>query len=149
VLSANGEKATVYKGIKHGACDYIVKPVNIKEIRNIWQHVVRKNHIAVTYISSDSDDADQRVGQPLIAEGGTKSKKCSKHKRKYRDGSDENTESRSVRTTQKKPRLSWTGELHNRFLEVVNRLGIDSKISQFFSLLISPQKNCLRFLDLF
>ncbi|KAK1612937.1 hypothetical protein QYE76_036610 [Lolium multiflorum] len=128
MLSANGEKATVYKGIKHGACDFIVKPVNIKEIRNIWQHVVRKNHVAVNYSSSHSDDADQRVGQPVIAEGGTKSKKCSKKKRNYRDVSDENRESRSIRTTRKKPRLSWTGELHNRFLEVVNRLGIDRAV---------------------
>ncbi|KAM0930441.1 hypothetical protein ACQ4PT_001120 [Festuca glaucescens] len=128
VLSVNREKATVYKGIKHGACDYIVKPVNIKEIRNIWQHVVRKNHVVVNYSSSDSDDADQRVGQPVIAEGGAKSKKCSKKKRNDRDGSDENRESRSVRTTRKKPRVSWTGELHNWFLEVVNRLGIDRAV---------------------
>ncbi|KAM0856618.1 hypothetical protein ACQ4PT_049016 [Festuca glaucescens] len=128
MLSVNGEKATVYKGIKHGACDYIVKPVNIKEIRNIWQHVVRKNHVAVNYSSSESDDADQRLGQRVIAEGGAKSNKCSKKKRNDREGSNDNRESRSFRTTRKKPRVSWTGELHNRFLEVVNRLGIDRAV---------------------
>jgi hypothetical protein len=147
VLSVNGEKATMYRGIRHGACDYIVKPADIKETRNIWQHVVRKNHVAVIHNSSDSDDADQRVARPVIAKGGAKSKKCSKKKRNDGEGSDDNRGRR--RNTWKKPRVSWTGELHNRFLEVVNRLGIDSKISQFFSLLISPQKNCLRFLDLF
>ncbi|XP_051196419.1 two-component response regulator ORR24 [Lolium perenne] len=120
MLSVNGEKATVYKGIKHGACDYIVKPVNIKKIRNIWQHVVRKNHVA--------DDVEQRVGQPVIVEGGAKSKKCSKKKMNDREGSDDNRESRSVRTTRNKPRVSWTGELHNRFLEVVNQLGIDRAV---------------------
>ncbi|XP_051200674.2 two-component response regulator ORR24-like [Lolium perenne] len=128
MLSVNGEKATVYKGIKHGACDYIVKPVDINDIRNIWQHVVRKNHVAVNYNSSESDDAAQRVGKPAIAEGGAKSKKCSKQKRTDREGSDENRESRSVRTIRKKPRVSWTGDLHNRFLEVVNRLGIDRAV---------------------
>jgi two-component response regulator (ARR-B family) len=128
----NGEKATVYKGIKHGACDYIVKPVDINDIRNIWQHVVRKNHVAVNYNNSDSDDAAQRVGQPVIAEGGAKSKKCSKQKR-----TDREVSSRSVRTTRKKPRVSWTGDLHNRFLEAVNRLGLDRKISQFFHCLFT------------
>nr|XP_051212591.1 two-component response regulator ORR25-like [Lolium perenne] len=123
MLSVNGEKATVYKGIKHGACDYIVKPVDINDIRNIWQHVVRKNHVAVNYNNSDSDDAAQRVGQPVIAEGGAKSKKCSKQKR-----TDREVSSRSVRTTRKKPRVSWTGDLHNRFLEVVNRLGLDRAV---------------------
>jgi two-component response regulator (ARR-B family) len=137
VLSVNGEKATVYEGIKHGACDYIVKPVDINDIRNIWQHVVRKNHVAVNYNSSESDDAAQRVGKPVIAEGGAKSKKCSKQKRTDREGSDENRESRRVRTIRKKPRVSWTGDLHNRFLEAVNRLGLDCKISQFFHCLFT------------
>ncbi|MBA0564709.1 hypothetical protein Golob_009626, partial [Gossypium lobatum] len=31
------------KGITHGACDYLLKPVRIEELKNIWQHVVRKN----------------------------------------------------------------------------------------------------------
>ncbi|TYH69455.1 hypothetical protein ES332_D05G057200v1 [Gossypium tomentosum] len=33
----------VMKGITHGACDYLLKPVRIEELKNIWQHVVRKN----------------------------------------------------------------------------------------------------------
>jgi len=42
VMSANGETSTVMKGITHGACYYLLKPVRIEELRNIWQHVVRK-----------------------------------------------------------------------------------------------------------
>ena len=30
------------KGITHGACDYLLKPVRLEELRNIWQHVVRR-----------------------------------------------------------------------------------------------------------
>ena len=41
-MSANGETSAVMKGIKHGACDYLLKPVRMEELRNIWQHVVRK-----------------------------------------------------------------------------------------------------------
>ncbi|CAM6022927.1 unnamed protein product [Sphagnum balticum] len=43
MMSANGETSTVMKGITHGACYYLLKPVKIEELRNIWQHVVRKN----------------------------------------------------------------------------------------------------------
>ncbi|XP_051203875.2 two-component response regulator ORR25-like [Lolium perenne] len=113
----------MYRGIRHGACDYIVKPADIKKIRNIWEHVVRKNHISVIHNSNDSDDADQRVALPVIAKGGAKSKKCSKKKRNDGEGSHDNRGRR--RNSWKKPRVSWTGELHNRFLEVVNRLGVD------------------------
>uniref|UniRef100_A0A0D9YZN4 Two-component response regulator n=1 Tax=Oryza glumipatula TaxID=40148 RepID=A0A0D9YZN4_9ORYZ len=42
MLSVNGETKTVLKGITHGACDYLLKPVRIEELRNIWQHVIRR-----------------------------------------------------------------------------------------------------------
>jgi two-component response regulator (ARR-B family) len=139
----NGERETVYKGIAHGACDYLVKPVNLKELKNIWQHVVRKTYVVVNHNSSDSDDADQRVVQRVIAEdeqGGSTSRRCSKKKRSSGNDSYENNERARVQTTRKKPRVSWTGELHARFLEAVDQLGVDSKISQFFSLLIHQSK---------
>ena len=133
MLSANGEKETVLKGITHGACDYLVKPVHVKELKHIWQHVIRKNPSVMNHSGSDSDDADQRVVQPVIAEGEqgvAKTKKCSKNKKKkhVEDEDDEHKQSTSVPTTRKKPRISWTGELHGRFLEVVNLLGVDRKI---------------------
>jgi len=29
------------KAISHGACDFLLKPVRLEEVRNIWQHVIR------------------------------------------------------------------------------------------------------------
>ncbi|CAL9161387.1 unnamed protein product, partial [Musa hybrid cultivar] len=45
VLSVNSEIKTVMKGITHGACDYLLKPVRIEELRNIWQHVFRRKNL--------------------------------------------------------------------------------------------------------
>jgi len=42
------------KGITHGACDYLLKHVRIEELKNIWQHVVRKKRID----SKDQDHLD-------------------------------------------------------------------------------------------
>ena len=42
VLSANGDTKMVMKGISHGACDYLLKPVRMEELKNIWQHVIRR-----------------------------------------------------------------------------------------------------------
>ena len=42
VMSANGQTSIVMKGITHGACDYLLKPVRLEELQNIWQHVVRR-----------------------------------------------------------------------------------------------------------
>ncbi|KAL0327327.1 UNVERIFIED_CONTAM: Two-component response regulator ORR26 [Sesamum angustifolium] len=37
-----GNTSRVMKGVQHGACDYLLKPIRMKELRNIWQHVFRK-----------------------------------------------------------------------------------------------------------
>ena len=43
MMSANSDQSVVLRGIIHGAVDYLLKPVRIHELKNIWQHVVRKN----------------------------------------------------------------------------------------------------------
>ncbi|KAK9933897.1 hypothetical protein M0R45_021069 [Rubus argutus] len=42
MMSADDGKSVVMKGVTHGACDYLIKPVRIEALKNIWQHVVRK-----------------------------------------------------------------------------------------------------------
>ena len=43
MMSVNADQSVVLRGIIHGAVDYLLKPVRIHELKNIWQHVVRKN----------------------------------------------------------------------------------------------------------
>lgn len=42
VMSSNGETNVVLRGVTHGAVDFLIKPVRIEELRNVWQHVVRR-----------------------------------------------------------------------------------------------------------
>lgn len=41
-MSSNGETNVVLRGVTHGAVDFLIKPVRIEELRNVWQHVVRR-----------------------------------------------------------------------------------------------------------
>lgn len=41
-MSANGDTDTVLRGVTHGAVDFLIKPVRTEELRNVWQHVLRK-----------------------------------------------------------------------------------------------------------
>ncbi|KAA3460968.1 two-component response regulator ORR22-like [Gossypium australe] len=67
VLSAHGDKKLVKKGITHGTCDYLLKPVHIEELKNIWQHVVRKNksdfkdHINALNQDNKHEDEDPSI----------------------------------------------------------------------------------------
>ena len=61
VLSINGDTKLVMKGISHGACHYLLKPVRLEELKNIWQHVFRRK----TFDSRDrkgSNRLDQNNG---------------------------------------------------------------------------------------
>ncbi|PWZ22216.1 Two-component response regulator ORR24 [Zea mays] len=68
VLSANGETQTVMKGITHGACDYLLKPVRIEQLRTIWQHVVRRRSCDAKNSGNDNDDSGKKL-QVVSAEG--------------------------------------------------------------------------------
>ncbi|XVF89380.1 hypothetical protein PTKIN_Ptkin19aG0125700 [Pterospermum kingtungense] len=40
MLSASGDRELVMKAVVHGASDYLLKPVRIEQLQNIWEHVV-------------------------------------------------------------------------------------------------------------
>ncbi|KAK9947181.1 hypothetical protein M0R45_012615 [Rubus argutus] len=42
LLSTSGDTKVVMKGISNGACDYLLKPVRVEQLKLIWQHVFRR-----------------------------------------------------------------------------------------------------------
>lgn len=140
-MSADDSKHVVMKGVTHGACDYLIKPVRIEALKNIWQHVVRKRKHEwkdKDFEQSGSVEEGDRQVKPLedvdysssANEGNWKSSK----KRKEEEDEPEDKDDTS---SLKKPRVVWSVELHQQFVAAVNQLGIDSMILLPFSYLIS------------
>jgi two-component response regulator (ARR-B family) len=136
VMSGNGETSVVMKGITHGACDYLLKPVRIEELRNIWQHVVRKlrsepkEHSASfeegeRHKRDGAEDADNMSSATNNADGNWRNKK----KKEAKEDEDDFELDNDDPSTLKKPRVVWSVELHQKFVSAVNELGIDSKSS--------------------
>ncbi|CAH8362983.1 unnamed protein product [Eruca vesicaria subsp. sativa] len=46
VMSDDNQIESVMNATKHGACDYLLKPINEDVIANIWKHIVRKRMIS-------------------------------------------------------------------------------------------------------
>lgn len=135
VLSANDDTKVVMKGITHGAVDYLLKPVRIEQLKNIWQHVIRRKRID----SRDQNNVDSRDKcRQGLGEGGQGSNEAGhsdhgklnkKRKDQNEDDDEENDENghdNEDPSTQKKPRVVWSVELHRKFVAAVNQLGIDS-----------------------
>ncbi|XP_072977384.1 two-component response regulator ORR23-like [Typha angustifolia] len=153
MLSANGETKAVMKGITHGACDYLLKPVRIEELRNIWQHVVRRRKFDSrdrSYLDTDEDyekpqSINSERGQGQNASGS--SDRSMKPNRKRKDQNEEeeydyeeNAQENEDPSTQKKPRVVWSVELHRKFVAAVNQLGIDKAVPKRILDLMNVEK---------
>lgn len=133
MLSANSDTKLVMKGITHGACDYLVKPVRIEELRNIWQHVVRRKKFE-SKTHSRSGDQDKghengEVGQGNLQTGNVdQNGKLNKKRKDDDEEGDENNHEHDDPAAQKKPRVVWSIELHRKFVGAVNQLGIEKAV---------------------
>ncbi|CAN6207269.1 unnamed protein product [Urochloa humidicola] len=130
MLSANDETETVMKGINHGACDYLVKPVRLEQLRGIWTHVVRNSKADPrNSISGSNDDAGQKLqsgdGNKDEKDGAKCTRKSSRKKKKNVNGAEEDKENTS---TQKRQRVQWPGDLHRKFVKAVNQIGMDRAV---------------------
>ncbi|KAK5783803.1 hypothetical protein PVK06_038318 [Gossypium arboreum] len=116
MMSSDDGKGVVMKGIVHGACDYLVKPVRMEAIGLIWQHVVRKKKKRFSGEITRSlplQPADNAV-PPM-------DKRSLKYRK--RTSEDEDVAEDGESSEGKKPRMVWTQELHDLFVAAVNELG--------------------------
>lgn len=139
VLSAHSDTELVYKGVSHGAVDYLLKPVRMEELKNIWQHVIRRKKL---YPKDQSRSPSQDKSVDGIGEGGqgvassgsadqtekVNRKRKEQNEEEEEDGED-NEHENDEPGTQKKPRVVWSVELHRKFVAAVNQLGLDSEFS--------------------
>lgn len=129
MMSADAETSAVMKGINHGACDYLLKPVRIEELMNIWQHVVRKKRRTSDEQASHEAGKHKRVvddGDCISCEneGVDEVWKPCKKRKDVREEEEDGDDDHST----KKARVVWFGDLHKRFLASVSQLGLDKAV---------------------
>ncbi|WVZ79401.1 hypothetical protein U9M48_026981 [Paspalum notatum var. saurae] len=117
MLSANNETETMMKGIMHGACDYLVKPVRLEQLRGIWTHVMKSNKTEQKLQHGDEDKCEK--------DGANHTRKYSKKNKKDVSGVDADMENKS---TQKRQRIQWSAPLHQKFVEAFNLIGMDRAV---------------------
>ncbi|KAK1307763.1 Two-component response regulator ARR14 [Acorus calamus] len=99
VTLVGDDAKTITKGITNGACDYLLKPVKIEQLKKIWQHVARKS------LQNPTEEMMESV-RPVKRNRSEQSKI-----------KEENS---------KAPRVLWDPKLHNMFINAVESLGLQS-----------------------
>ncbi|XP_017628199.1 two-component response regulator ARR12-like [Gossypium arboreum] len=134
MLSAHSDTKLVMKGITHGACDYLLKPVRIEELKNIWQHVVRrKKPDSKDRVNAlNQDKASGGIGEAVQTSTSCSDQKFNKKRKDQNedeeDDGEDNEHENDDPSTQKKPRVVWSVELHRKFVAAVNHLGLDKAV---------------------
>ncbi|XP_075516571.1 two-component response regulator ARR1-like [Primulina tabacum] len=132
MMSADDSKDVVMKGVTHGACDYLIKPVRMEALKNIWQHVVRKKkHEGKDMDFENSggvEDGDQK--QKILEDGdySSSANEENRNSKKRKDEEDDDAEERDDVSAHKKPRVVWSSELHLKFMDAVNKLGLEKAV---------------------
>ncbi|KAF5197651.1 Two-component response regulator [Thalictrum thalictroides] len=129
-MSVDGEISRVMKGVLHGACDYLLKPIRMKELQNIWQHVLRKKiHEVKDMEIPEGSEGVQHMKNNLDAfddshllVGGDLS---SARKRKDFESHELDDQEFSDASAAKKTRVVWSVDLHQKFVSAVNLIGLD------------------------
>lgn len=136
VMSIYSHQQYVQKGVQHGAVDYLVKPVRLEEIQNVWQHVLRKRKDLVKEKKEEyraklnNGSVNGALADTAFSAGNTSNNKRSREQQHSDDDgdSDDDDSGRDNEVTKtKKPRVVWNAVLHRKFVAAVNHLGLDSK----------------------
>ncbi|KAM3194803.1 hypothetical protein ACQJBY_071073 [Aegilops geniculata] len=148
MLSVNGETKSVLKGITHGACDYLLKPVRIEELRNVWQHVVRRKFSSrepnnnLDLCKPPSADSYHWLGQATCDSHRScdQSNRPGKKRKEPHSEEEDDGEDNDDAAGSKKPRVVWSVELHRKFVAAVNQLGIDKAVPKRILELMNVEK---------
>ncbi|KAJ0233035.1 Signal transduction response regulator [Hirschfeldia incana] len=129
MMSADDSKSVVLKGVTHGAVDYLIKPVRMEALKNIWQHVVRKKRNVSEHSGSVEETGGDRHEQRDEDAGDNNSSSGNNEGRKRKEEEvEEQRDDKEDTSSLKKPRVVWSVELHQQFVAAVNHLGVDKAV---------------------
>lgn len=135
VLSANERPEAIVKAISYGACGYLVKPVQTNDLNIMWRQVIsRRTPDPWSFCSIIGNGAAEKA-QPTGGAAGGEQDGASSTKYEWtesheHDGDDHDANEEIVSpdpSTRKKPRTTWTNELHDKFVGAVSQIGMKSK----------------------
>lgn len=138
-MSADQDCTAMLGGLFKGAVLYLVKPITMNNLRYLWQFAVisRRDRFAVSNGIESSQEklpqgnaSDEDFESPVLTDDQNQQNQRSGKRKVLEEVEGDEEEDNDDSPVLKKPKLVWTDELHNRFLQAIGYLGIESKFSR-------------------
>lgn len=138
-MSADDEESTILKSLENGAAFFIVKPVSPNDLKHVWQYAVagkRGKSVVIEEIrgiggdtsGEKGSDNDEHVNSSSFVNeekrSTTPNAKLDSRRKGPKKAKEDGEESNPAGT--KKPKVVWTTSLHNRFLQAIRHIGLES-----------------------
>lgn len=133
-MSADDNKSVMVESLQRGVTLYMVKPISPDDLKYVWQCVfpARKGKsIAVQEIRRITEESlGEKVSYADINSASSsvnaeKNDKKAESKRKALKKASENVDENNP-AAPKKVKVIWTTSLHNRFLQAIRHIGLES-----------------------
>ncbi|XP_069143322.1 two-component response regulator ARR14-like [Solanum lycopersicum] len=122
--SVDEKESTIIKGLESGVILFMGKPISQNDIIFLWKYAAMRKKIykgKQVINQQNQDDANERIPHEVIhIESSSPDSERDKSARK----SEENKSEHSSSPPSKKTRIVWTDPLHNKFVDVVSKLGM-------------------------
>ena len=145
-MSADDNENTVLGSLFKGAALYLIKPITLNDMKNLWQFAFMKNSektLVADGVSSVQGESSEESASDEDTESQSFENKRKQSLQKAKiialEEMEKDEEENYDSSVLKKPKLTWTNELHDRFLQAIKVLGIDGKHFFFFLFLASIQ----------
>lgn len=135
-MSADDKESAILKSIESGAAFYIVKPVNQDDLRNIWQYAMASKKGKEVVVCENAQEETSSNEKLIVCEEAASSSSANeegsqKKRRGRKREREEEQQEEDGPAPAKKAKVVWTNTLHNRFLQAVSHIGLESKTDLF------------------
>lgn len=137
LMSSDDKRDLMLKALQNGAIFFILKPIQVDDLRNLWQLAITGRKGKSTIASVEAGDAFKGLQSKHFSPDSNfflPSNDLLKYERKYlkrkasdEDGDDANG-NKGLCLNPKKQKVVWTISLHNRFLEAIEKIGFNKAV---------------------
>lgn len=124
-MSADEKPSVILKSLEEGVSFYMVKPISLDDVKQVWQYAITPKQTRTIIRPQFSIDKPSK--KEII-----KLSKSERTKNKTKKAKETRVPQTSI--AKRKAKVVWTNSLHNRFLQAIRLIGLDSKSMILYNL---------------